>query len=143
MKEMRRLLYNIKTRHCPLWDVMIAGPPRCRLVTVPTDSFTRPTGQFLSEWAQCQPGNAQNGRTVHRESDRRFCVGKPKFLFVFHSNHRSISLSFRDICVRRTMRTVTIAGHNTAAGQLGLRTETVIKTETNKWSKKFDKGCTE
>jgi len=52
-------------------DVMTAGLPRCpvwcRLVTVPTDpftTFTRPTGPLLSEWAKCQPGNTQKGRTV-------------------------------------------------------------------------------
>jgi len=42
-------------------------PIWCRLVTVPTDPFTTltsPTGPFLSEWAKCQPGNTQNGRTV-------------------------------------------------------------------------------
>jgi len=60
-----------ETRYHPLWDVTIAVPPRCpvwcRLVTVPTDpftTFTRPVGPFLSEWAKCQPGNTQNGRTV-------------------------------------------------------------------------------
>jgi len=35
-----------------------------RLVTVPTDPFTRQTASFLSEWAKCQPGNTQNGGTV-------------------------------------------------------------------------------
>jgi len=52
---------NSKVR--PLWDVTIAGPPRCpvwcRLVTVPADPFTtstRPTGPLLSECAKCQPG---------------------------------------------------------------------------------------
>jgi len=61
----------MKTRYRPRWEVTIAGPPRCpvwcQLVTVPTDpftAFTRPTGPFLSEWAKCQPGNTQNGRTV-------------------------------------------------------------------------------
>jgi len=59
------------TRYCLLWDVMLAGPPRCpvwcRLVTVPTDpftTFTRQTNPLLSEWAKCQPGNTQNGKTV-------------------------------------------------------------------------------
>jgi len=58
----------VKTRYRPLWDVTIADPPRCplwcRLVTVPTDPFTRPNGPFLSEWVTCQPGNTQNGGTV-------------------------------------------------------------------------------
>jgi len=50
----RRLVdaVTLKTRYRPLWDVTIAGPPRCRLVTVPTDPFitvTRPTSTFLSE----------------------------------------------------------------------------------------------
>jgi len=35
-----------------------------RLVTVFTDPLTRTTAPFLSEWAKCQPGNTQNGRTV-------------------------------------------------------------------------------
>jgi len=67
-----RLRFDIvSTRYRPLWDVTIAGSPRCpvwcRLVTVPTDlftTFTRPTGPFLSEWAKCQPGNTQNRGTV-------------------------------------------------------------------------------
>jgi len=35
-----------------------------RLVTVPTDPFTRPTVPFLSECVKCQPRNTQNGGTV-------------------------------------------------------------------------------
>jgi len=35
-----------------------------RYSAVLTDPFTSPTGPFLSEWAKCQPGNTQNGRTV-------------------------------------------------------------------------------
>jgi len=47
--------------------------PRCirrnrqcqsRLVTVPTDPFTRPTAPLLCEWAKCQSRNTQNGRIV-------------------------------------------------------------------------------
>jgi len=39
----------------------------CRLATVlthPFTTFTSPTGPFLSEWANCRPGNTQNGGTV-------------------------------------------------------------------------------
>jgi len=55
------------TRYRPLWDVTIAVPVWCRLVTVPTDpltTLTRPIGPFLSEWPKCQTGNTQNGGTV-------------------------------------------------------------------------------
>jgi len=79
----------------------IADPPRCpvwcRLVTVPTDPFTSPTGPFLSEYAKCQRGNTQNGGTVllienlmaDSESESR----------VSYSCHMFISLSFGDIRV--------------------------------------------
>jgi len=61
-KAVKRLLFY------PLWDVMIAGLPRCpvwcRLLTVSTDSFNSVSGPFLSEWAKCQPGITLNGVTV-------------------------------------------------------------------------------
>jgi len=44
-----------------------------RLVTVPSDPFTRPTAPFLSEWVKCQPRNTQNGGTTSiRDSDGTF-----------------------------------------------------------------------
>jgi len=63
-----------------LWDVTIAGPPRCpvwcRLVTVPTDlvtTFTRPTGPFLSERVVPTPKHPKwRNRTSDHESDGRF-----------------------------------------------------------------------
>jgi len=67
----RNIISIVITSYRPLWDVTIAGPPRCpewcRLVTVPIylfATFTRPTGPFLSEWMKCQPGNTQNGGTI-------------------------------------------------------------------------------
>jgi len=65
-------------------------------------------------------------RTSDRESDGRFWIWKPSFLFEFPSNHTSISLSFRDIHVwqsvrqtdRRTTWTITIAGPCIVEGQL-------------------------
>jgi len=35
--------------------------------------------------------------TSNRESDGRFCIGKPGFLFEFSSNRASISLKFGDV----------------------------------------------
>jgi len=102
---------DIKTRYRPLWDVTIAGPPRClvwcRLVTVSTDpftTFTSPTNPFLSEWVKWQRKHPKwQNRTFDRESDGRFWIGKPKFLSIaFHSNHRSISLSIGDIHLWQT-----------------------------------------
>jgi len=99
------------TRYSPWRDVTTAGPPRCpvwcRLVTVPTDpatTFTSPTGPFLSESAKCQPGKHPEwrNRTSDCESNGRFWTGNPKFLFAFHSNRTSISLSFGDIRVWQT-----------------------------------------
>jgi len=57
-------------------------------------------------------------RTSDREPDGRFWIGKPKFLFVFHSNHRPILLSFGDIRVWLTARTITIADCHIVEGQL-------------------------
>jgi len=58
------------TMYRPSWDVTIAGPPRCpvwcRLATVPTDpftTFTRPTGPFLSEWANRETPQNSGTRT--------------------------------------------------------------------------------
>jgi len=107
------------TRYCLLWHVTIAGLPRCpvwcQLVTVTTDpftTFTRSTGPFLYEWAKCQPRNTQNSGTVfpivNLMADSE--SGSP-FLFKFHSNHRSISLSFGDIHVWQTDRQMDNADH--------------------------------
>jgi len=71
MRNQLKHCSNSQSEISKVSDVRIAGPPRCpvwcRLVTVPTDSFTTftsPTGPFLSQWAKCQPGNTQNGGTV-------------------------------------------------------------------------------
>jgi len=94
-----------KTTYYPLWEVTIAGFPRCpvwsRLVTVPTDpltTFTSPTGPFLSEWAKCQPGNIQDGETYFRSRIWWQMLNvEAKFVFEFLSNDMFISLSFGDI----------------------------------------------
>jgi len=75
-----------------------------RLVTVPTDPFTRPSAPFMCEWAKCQPRNTQNGRTVLLivNHDGRFWIGKSRFLYELPSNHTSISLSFGDVRLWQT-----------------------------------------
>jgi len=57
------------TRYRPLWDVTIAGPPRCpvwcRLVTVPLIQLLQSQSQPAHpQWAKCRPRNTQNGETI-------------------------------------------------------------------------------
>jgi len=53
-------------------------------------------------------------RTFDRESDGRFWIGKPGFLFEFPINHTSISLRTDRETDGRTTRTITIAGLKTS-----------------------------
>jgi len=123
--------FSITLRYRPLCDVTIDGPPWCpvwcRLVTVLTDpltTFTRQTAHFglngrrsatqkHPKWQNC---------TSDRESDGRFWIGRPGFVFEFPSNYMSISLSLGDIRVRqtdrRTTRSITIAGPHIVAGEI-------------------------
>jgi len=85
--------------------------------------------------SQIQPAHfCLNGQSANPETpkmaepyfrlqiDGRFRIWKPKFLVAFHSNHRSMSLSFGDIRMwqtdRRTTRTIPIVGPHIVAGQL-------------------------
>jgi len=77
--------YTLETRYCPQWDATIAGPQRLRDNACPKVSTKK-----CPKW---------RNRTSDRESGGRFWIGKPGFLFEFPTNHMSVSLSFRDICV--------------------------------------------
>jgi len=48
------------TMHHDVQDETGSAGRMSRLVTVPTDPFTRPTAPILSEWAKCQPRSIQN-----------------------------------------------------------------------------------
>jgi len=100
---------TIYTRHHPLWDVMIAGLPRCPvwclLVTVPTDpftTFTRPTAVWIGE---VPTWNTQNGGTILpianplADSELVSPVSYSSFLVT-----TGLSLSFGDIRVWQTDR---------------------------------------
>jgi len=103
-----------------LWDVTTAGPPRSHSSTIsnligPAQSGFPMSWFFPTPTTTCvlvnstRPQNLpfsvffgscpkwQNHTSSHK-SEERFGIGNPKFLFAFHSNHRSISLSFGDIC---------------------------------------------
>jgi len=56
----------------------------------------------ISVWMGTLEYPKWRNRTFDRESDGRFWIGKPRFLFEFPSNHTSISLSFGDIRVWQT-----------------------------------------
>jgi len=121
-----------KTRHHPIWDLTIAGPPQCPvwcwLVTVPTDpfsTFTSPTDPFLSEWAKCQPGNNQNGRTVlpitnlMADSELGSPVSYSRFVVTICLSHLVSDIFAHDRQTDKwTTRTITTAGPHIVAGQL-------------------------
>jgi len=110
----------------------IAGPPRCpvwcRLVTVPTDpftTFTSPTGPLLSEWAKCQLGNTQDGRTVlpianlMADSESGSPVSYSRFLVtICLSGLVSEIFACCSQTDGRTTRTITIGNLRIVAGQL-------------------------
>jgi len=116
----------------PLWDVTTADlpwcPERCWLVTVPTDPFTTstsPTGPFLSEWANCQPGNTQNGRTVllianlMADSESGSPNSYSSFLVTICLSRLVLEIFTCDRQTdRETTRTITIAGPHIVDGQL-------------------------
>jgi len=115
-----------------LWDLTIAGLPRCtvwcQLVTIPTEpipTFTRPTGLFLSEWAECQPGNTKNGRTVFlitnlmADSELGSSVPYSSFLVTICLSCLVLEIFACDRQTdTRTTQTITIAGPHTVAGQI-------------------------
>jgi len=80
-----------ETRYHPLWDVTIAGLSQCPVRCCLYGTYDPETPKMAESYFW----------SSGRESDGRFWIGKPGFLFEFPSNHRSISLSFKDIRVWR------------------------------------------
>jgi len=130
------LTYLYKTRYRPMGgdDSWSATVP-CVVVTGDCSHWSihylhqvnRPISVWMCE-VPCPAGNTQNGGTILpiTKPDGRCWIGKAKFLFTFHSNHTSISLSFRYSRVTdrqthrhgRTTWTISIAGPHIVAGQL-------------------------
>jgi len=88
--------------------------PTTRMTGIPINSI-RPKNPPFSVFHGNRP-KWWNSTSDH-ESDGRFWIEKPKFLFAFHSYHRSISLSDRQTD-GWTMCTITIAGPHIVVGQL-------------------------
>jgi len=96
-----------------------------RLVTVPTDPFTRPAVPFLSEWVNCQPKNTQNGRTVlpitnlMADSESGSPDSYASFLVTRHLSCLVLKIFTCDRQMDgRTMQIITIAGPHIVVGQL-------------------------
>jgi len=83
------------TRYRPLWDVTIAGPPPCPVWCLTAAPIAI---------SQAPPNRVSPCHGFFHTADGRFLIGKPKFLFACHSNHRSILLSFWDIRAWQTDR---------------------------------------